>query len=157
MSKRPYTKRDLERNEDPHAIAGSVAGATGASVGAGLGLAVLGPVGAIIGVLAGALGGYWAGQEIQQSAEAMNRSENAFRRAHEHAGANRPYEEVRHGYQLGYLAGKNPRYADGNFAAAEAELRAAWVKAHDEDATPVPWGDVREEARTGFELARNDT
>jgi hypothetical protein len=156
MSKRPYTKRDLERNEDPEAIAGSVGGATGASIGGGLGLAALGPVGAIAGVLAGAIGGYWAGKGIQQAADEMDRSENAFRRAHEHAGASRPYEEVRHGYQLGYLAGRNPRYADAEFAAADAELRAAWVKAHAHDEMPVPWDEVHEEAKIGFEIGRKN-
>jgi uncharacterized protein YcfJ len=149
-----FSKQDLERNEDPESIAGAVGGAAGAAVIGSIGLATLGPLGALLAFLAGALGGWWAGAGFERAVEEMDREENRFRRAHEHAGARRPYEEVRHGFQLGYLAGRNVRYAGDDFANAEPDLRAAWVQAHLDDEDPVPWDDVMETARTGFDLAR---
>lgn len=154
MDEQRFSSRDLERNEDPEAVAGAVSGATGAGLGAGLGMAAGGPIGAILGALAGATGGWWAGKGMQQSIEDIDRADNDFRRAHEHAGATRPFDEVRHGYQIGYLAGRNPRYADGTFADAEKDLRTAWVHAHIEDRDPVPWEEVRPSARAGFDLGR---
>lgn len=154
MNDRRFSKRDLERNEDPKVMGGAVGGAAGAGVGAGIGMVALGPVGAIVGMLAGVLGGWWAGQGVQQAVEEVDRADNRFRKAHEHAGATRAYEEVRHAYQLGYLAGRNPQYPD--FSDVEDDLRAAWVQAHIHDPNPVPWEAVRPDASTGFELARRD-
>lgn len=151
-----FSKRDLERNEDPEGIAGAVGGATGAALIGSIGLATLGPLGAVLAFLAGALGGWWAGSGFERAVEEMDREENRFRRMHEHAGAERPWEEVRHGYQIGYLAGRNARYEGDDFAAAEPDLRAAWVQSHLEDEDPVHWEDVRDSARAGFELARED-
>jgi uncharacterized protein YcfJ len=153
MGNKRFSKRDLERNEDPEAIAGAVAGATSAGLVSGIGLAALGPLGAIAGALAGAVGGWWAGKEFQHAMTEMDRAENQFRQAHEHAGATRPYEEARHGYQLGYLAGRNPDYADANFSVVEDDLRAAWVQAHLQD-PKVRWEEVRGDARVGYEVAR---
>jgi phage tail tape-measure protein len=154
MNERKHSDRDLERNEDPETMAGAVGGATGAGFGAAVGMAALGPVGVVVGALAGIAGGWWAGRGIEQAVEDVDRSDNAFRRAHEHARATRPYEETRHAYQLGFLAGRNPDHADGDFSTVEKDLRAAWVQAHVHDERPVPWEDVRGAARDGFELAR---
>lgn len=154
MDEQRFSDRDLERNEDPEKVAGAVTGATAAGLGAGLGMAALGPVGAVIGALVGATGGWWAGKGMQGAIEEIDRTDSEFRRVHEHAGAEHSYDEVRHGYQLGWLAGRNPRYADDTFAAAEPELRAAWVKAHLEESDPVSWDAVRGSARAGFDLAR---
>ncbi|HUE97306.1 MAG TPA: hypothetical protein VMN39_11645 [Longimicrobiaceae bacterium] len=154
MNDRQVSERDDERNEDPQTIAGAVGGTTGAGVGAGLGLVAGGPLGAAIGALAGAAGGWWASRGAEQAIEDMDRADNRFRRAHEHAGATRPYEEARHGYQLGYVAGRNSEYADREFSHIENDLRDAWVQAHLRDGDPLPWEDVRASAREGFELAR---
>jgi hypothetical protein len=151
-----HSERDLKRNEEPETIAGAVAGAAGAGAGAGLGLATLGPVGAVVGVLAGAAGGWWAGKGVQRGVEDVDRAENRFRRAHEHAGATRPYEEACHGYRLGYLAGRNPDYDALAFSEVEPDLRDAWVEAHIHDRQPIAWEDVRGEARSGFQLAREE-
>jgi hypothetical protein len=148
------TERDMRRNEDPEKNTGAVASAAGAGFGGAVGFAALGPVGAVIGIIAGAAGGWWTGRGFYNSVADMDRADNEFHRAHEHAGATRPYEEVRHGYQLGYLAGRNPDHADRDFAAVEPELRAAWVKAHQHDEKPVSWDDVRAYALAGYELAR---
>lgn len=156
MSEHRFDERDLERNEDPEKVAGAVSGATGAGVGGGIGLAALGPLGAVIGALAGAAGGWWAGKEMQQAITETDRAENRFRDAHAHEGPARPYEEVRHGYRLGHLAGGNPHYADRSFLDVEEELRAAWVKAHLEDRDPVSWDEVRSHAQTGYEIRRGD-
>jgi hypothetical protein len=154
MSDGRFSKRDMERNEDPAKMGSAVGGAAGAGLGAGIGMAALGPLGSVIGALAGAVGGWWAGREAQQGFEEMDRVDNRLRRAHEHAGATRPYEEVCHGYRLGYLAGQNPDYAGAAFPEVEVDLRAAWVRAHLNDRRPVSWEDVRSDARTGFEVAR---
>ncbi|MGH7504729.1 MAG: hypothetical protein ACRELX_03725 [Longimicrobiales bacterium] len=157
MSDRRFSDRDLERNEDPEKIGGAVIGSTGAGIVGGIGLAALGPLGAIAGALAGAAGGWWAGKGVVRAVDDMDRADNEFRRAHEHAGATRPYDEVRHGYQLGYLAGRNPDYAAVEFSEVENDLRTAWVQAHRQDEHPVRWEDVRADARTGYELARKES
>lgn len=154
MVDRRFTDEDLERNEDPEAVAGAVSGATGAGLGAGIGMAAAGPVGALLGALAGATGGWWAGKGMHNAIADIDRRETEFRRAHEHAGGTRPYDEVRHGYQLGFLAGRNPRYADATFADVEGDLRAAWVQAHLQDERPLSWIDVRASARAGFDIGR---
>jgi hypothetical protein len=154
--KRRLSPQDQDVNEDTETISGAVGGATGIGVGAGLGLMTLGPLGGVLGALAGAAGGWWAGQEVQKAVEDVDRSDNRFRRAHEHAGADRPYEELRHGYQLGYIAGRNPEYAASAFREVEAEIRDAWVQAHVRDENPIPWEDVRESARAGYRLSQVD-
>lgn len=153
MSDKRFSKRDLERNEDPEAIAGAVAGAASAGFVSGIGLATLGPLGAVAGALAGAVGGWWAGKEFHHAVTEMDHVENQFRKAHEHAGAKRPYEEARHGYQIGFLAGRNPDYAHAEFAEVEDDLRAAWVQAHLQD-PEVSWEEVRADARMGYAVAR---
>jgi hypothetical protein len=149
-----FTEKDMKRNEDPESIAGAVGGATGAGTGGAIGFAAGGPIGGMIGALAGAVGGWWAGHEAQGAIANMDESDNRFRQAHEHAGARRPYEEVRHGYQLGYLAGRNPEHTDRNFTDVEDDLRAAWTQAHLNTDDAVSWEDVRDEARTGYDLGR---
>ena len=154
MKDRDRRERNLDRNEDPEAIGGAVIGSTGAAMGGGIGLAALGPLGGVIGALVGAAGGWWAGKGFVTAINDVDRAENEFRRAHEHAGASRPYDEARHGYQLGYLAGRNPDYADAAFSTVETDLRTAWIEAHRQDEDAVPWEDVRAQAQTGYELAR---
>ena len=154
MTDRRFSEKDLKNNEDPEAIAGAVTAAGGAGVGGAIGLAALGPLGGVVGALAGAVGGWWAGKGFQHAVDDMDRNEDQFRRAHDHAGAARPFEEARHGYQLGYLAGRNPQYDGAAFDDVEKDLRTAWVKAHQQDEQPVRWEEVRSEARTGYDLAR---
>lgn len=146
--------RGSERNEDPETMAGAVGGAAGAGAGAGIGLAVLGPLGAVVGALVGAVGGWWSGKGLLDAVEDVDRVDEQFRRVHEHAGATRPYDEVRHGYQLGYLAGRNPENAARAFSEIEADLRGAWVEAHLHDRDPIPWEHVRSSAQSGYDLAR---
>lgn len=154
MADEQPTGRDKESHEDPQTMGGAVGGATGASVGVGVGLAAFGPIGAVAGALAGGAGGWWAGKELIQSVEEVDRSDERFRRAHEHAGATRPYDEVRHAYQIGYLAGRNPDYTDMPFSEIEGDLRAAWAQAHLHDEDPVAWEDVAAEANRAYDLAR---
>lgn len=154
MSDERFSKRDMKRNEDPEAVAGAVGGAAGAGTGGAIGFAAGGPLGGVIGALAGAVGGWWAGGEAQSAISDLDESDNQFREAHEHAGATRPFQEVRHGYQLGYLAGRNPDHEERSFGEVEKDLRAAWTQAHLNAEDPVPWEEVRAEARTGYELGR---
>jgi hypothetical protein len=154
MKERRFTKKDLERNEDPETIAGAVSGATGVSLMGGVGMAALGPVGAVVGALAGALGGWWVGREMQHAVDEMDRTEQEFRSLHARTERVRSYEEVRHAYQLGYLAGRNPRYDDSSFTEIDDELRAAWVQAHLKEPAAVSWDEIRPLAQDGFDLAR---
>lgn len=157
MDERRFSKKDLERNEDPKAVAGAISGATAASVGGSIGMVALGPVGAVVGLLAGAVGGWWAGKEVQESIDEMDSADRTFRSAHSDLADARPYEEVRQAYQIGFLAGRNPQYGDKSFDEIEDELRAAWVKAYLQESDAVPWEDSREHARSGFEVARNES
>jgi hypothetical protein len=152
-----FSDRDQARNEDPQVMGRAVGGAAGAGIGAGVGLATLGPAGAVVGILAGLAGGWWAGKGVVESVEDVDRADNELRRAYEHAGATRPYEEARHACRLGYLAGRNPDYTETTFPEVEPDLRDAWVQAHIHDPTPVPWEEARAAARAGFEVARNET
>jgi hypothetical protein len=156
MDDQRHSDRDLRRNEDPEVIAGAVTGAAGVGAGAALGLAALGPLGAVAGALAGAVGGWWAGKGLERGVEDLDRAEDRFRTAHERAGAIRPYTEARHGYRLGWLAGRNHDYAGLPFEKVEPDLRDAWVQAHLHDRDPVSWEDVRDTAQTGYALARDD-
>ena len=149
-----FTDQDMKRNENPESIAGALGGATGAGTGGAIGFAAGGPIGGVIGALAGAVGGWWAGGEAHSAIADMDEAENRFRKAHEHAGARRPFEEVRHGYQLGYLAGRNPEHENQDFNDIETDLRAAWTQAHLNTDAAVPWEEVRDGARRGYELGR---
>jgi phage tail tape-measure protein len=156
MDERRFSKKDLERNEDPQAVAGAISGAAAASIGGSIGMAALGPVGAVVGLLAGAIGGWWAGNEIQESIDEMDSVEKAFRSAHAATANARPYGEVRHAYQVGYLAGRNPQYRGKSFRDVEDELRAAWVKAHLQNPEGASWEESKDHARAGFDVARGD-
>lgn len=156
MTNRNLFGGDLKDNENPATIAGTVGGVAVASLGGGLGLVALGPVGVVIGALAGAAGGWWAGRELERVIEGLDRADGEFRTAHERSGHSRAFTEVRHAYQLGYLAGRNPRYGDAAFSAIEGELRAAWISAHDENEDPVTWDEIRAMVGGGFEIARRD-
>ena len=157
MDDRRFSRKDLEHNEDPQAVAGAISGATAASVGGSIGLAALGPLGGVIGLLAGAAGGWWAGKEIQESIDEMDTAEKNFRAAHSARAGDRTFEEVRHSYQIGYLAGRNPQYAGKSFDDVEDELRAAWVKSHLQEQSAVPWEETREHARAAFATARRQS
>ena len=135
-------------------MGGAVAGATGAAAAGAAGLAVLGPIGAVIGLLAGAAGGWWGGHEMTRAIQDVDRADNQLRQAHEHAGAETPYDEARHSYRLGYIAGRNPDYAQAPFTEVEDDLRTAWMNAHIEDRQRVAWQDIREQVRTGYEMAQ---
>jgi hypothetical protein len=152
MTDREYKDEDLDRNENPERISGAVSSATSAGAVGAAGLVVLGPLGGVVGALAGAAGGWWLGKAFQRAIDDMDRDEQHFRDAHGDAGAGRPFDEVRHGYQLGYLAGRNPKYENARFSDVEPDLRAAWVYAHLQE--PIPWEQVRNEAEKGYDIGR---
>jgi hypothetical protein len=149
-------ERPEERTEDAKVMGGAVGAATGGAAIGGLTVA-LGPLGGLLGALAGIAGGWWAGEELVERVQEIDEKDNRFRHAHEHAGAERPYEEVRHAYQLGYLAARNPRYADRDFDDVEPDLGTAWFHAHQHEEGAVAWEHVRVDARRGFEVGRKET
>lgn len=152
MTKRNPEDDGYDRNEDGQQVAGAVSGATAGTVGGGIGAAVGGPLGAVLGALVGIAGGWWAGREMHDSIAAFDELDDKLATHAQRTG--HPYDEVRHAYQLGYLAGRNPRYADEGFEAAAKDLKTAWVHAHQEEEDAVGWEEIRENVRHGFESAR---
>lgn len=152
MTKRDPAEDGYDRNEDPRKVAGAVSGATAGTVGGGVGAAVGGPLGAVLGALVGIAGGWWAGREMHDSIASFDQLDDELATHARDTG--HPYGEVRHAYQLGYLAGRNPRYVEGGFDAAAKDLKTAWVHAHQEEEDPVRWEDIHENVRHGFESAR---
>jgi hypothetical protein len=137
--------------EQAETVTEGVGGLMGFATGAAAGLA-LGPVGAVIGALAGGAGGWWAGKQVGDAA--LEFEDRYFRRIHAASDARSPsYEDVRHAYQLGHLAGRNPEYGDAGFDAIEPELRHAWKKAHGGSDN---WDQVRPCVDRGFTHAREE-
>lgn len=62
------------------------------------------------------------------------------------------HERASAAYHFGFIAGRNPRYEDGGFAAAEVELRQWWTS--DVEATLGPWEHSRDLIHDGFASAR---
>lgn len=145
MESKPHRPEE----EDREAVAGAVSGATGAGVGAGIGLAAFGPVGALVGALAGAVGGWWSGTRMHHEIERIDEQDAAFQTIHADREDHRPFDEVRHAYQYGYLAGRDPD-ASASFDTVEPDLRAAWDLAHSRDASAPSWDDVRAAVRAGY-------
>lgn len=136
--------------------AGEAAGGlSGLTAGAALG-SLAGPLGTMIGAVAGAVGGWWA---VHAATAARTRltpeQETVFRERHGKRPPEAPafpYERARMAYQLGFLAGCNPRYAEEGFAAAERELRQGWTSGP--EGHIGRWEDCRELVLVGFEFAR---
>ena len=133
-------------------IGEAVGGVSGIATGMALG-SLGGPVGTIIGGIAGAVGGWWSGRAIAEAAHHYTEADDALYRARYESSsdrlADRSYEDVRHAYQLGHLAGRNPDYAGRDFADVEADLRRGWTDevrgAHGD------WERVRPYARDAYE------
>jgi hypothetical protein len=135
--------------EQTETVTEGVGGLIGFASGAAAGL-TLGPVGAVIGALAGGAGGWWAGKQVGDAA--LEFEDKYYRRIHEASHAPTPsYEDVRHAYQLGHLAGRNPEYRDSDFDAIEPELQRAWKTAHGGSDN---WNQVRSCVDRGFTHAR---
>ena len=134
----------------------AVGGVSGLTAGAALG-SLGGPLGMMIGAVAGAVGGWWA---VHAATAAHTRltpeQEAAFRSRHARrvstAAPAVPYERASTAYQFGFIAGCNPRYGDGGFAAAERELRHGWTA--DVEATLGSWEHNRDLVHEGFASAR---
>lgn len=146
--------RNESEDEQAETAGGGAAGIVGAGLGAGAGL-VLGPVGAVLGALAGAAGGWWAGKQTVDVLASFEETEDQhFRRVHERAPyATRPYDEVRHAYQLGVLAGRNPEYRGREFDTVEQDLQRAWDEARGHGES---WDTVRAYVGEGFTYGRDD-
>lgn len=154
----PSTEGERHRREEnTQAIGGAIGGMTGGGVVGGLAMGALGPLGAVLGILAGYAGGWWAGEEIVERTEELDDVDGRLRSLHETVGGERPWKETRHAYQLGYLAGRSPHWGDGGFESVEADLRAAWVEAHEDIENPPGWDEVRDRVRGGWEVGRERT
>jgi len=142
------------KEEDAEEVAGGVAGLAAGAAGAAAGAAVLGPIGGVIGALAGGIGGWWAGHQLGEAALDEEEDES-YRRYHEGSMSERgrSYDEVRHAYHLGHLAGRNPEYRDREFDGVEADLRRAWDEAH---GPREPWDEVRPYVGAAYERSRVD-
>ncbi len=151
--------RKIAEEDDPERAAEEQRRTVGEGMGGLMGLAAgaaggltLGPVGAVLGALAGGAGGWWAGKQVVDAIS--DYQDEYFRRIHEASREAAPsYEEVRHAYQLGHLAGRNPEYGDTGFDRVEPELRRAWERAHPESRD---WDSIRRFVDRGFNRARDE-
>lgn len=138
--------------------AGEAAGGlSGLTAGAAIG-SLAGPLGAVIGAVAGAVGGWWAVHAATAAHTRLTPNQEAeFRSRHDRRPADAPpipYERARMAYQLGFVAGCNPRYASEGFADAEGELRLGWDAGLAGEVGT--WEECRELVLIGFECARVD-
>jgi uncharacterized protein (TIGR02271 family) len=133
-------------------------GVAGAATGAALG-SLGGPIGTIVGGIAGAVGGWWTGRAISEAASTYSEEDDQYYRQHFEStrgaasgsgsrgtGVGGSYESARPAYQLGYLAGMNPDYADRRFDEVEPDLQRGWSGSRQGD-----WSDVRDYARSAYE------
>lgn len=132
----------------------AVGGVSGLTTGAAIG-SLGGPLGTMIGAVAGAVGGWWA---VHAATAAHTRltpeQEAAFRERHARRAADVPipsYERACTAYHFGFVAGCNPRYADG-FGVAESELRHGWTAGV--EAELGSWEQNRDLVHEGFACAR---
>jgi hypothetical protein len=145
--------RHPSEEEQATTAGGGASGIVGMAAGAGVGL-LLGPVGAVIGALAGGAGGWWAGKQTVAAISEFDNDEDMYRRMHDAESAQHSYDDVRHAYVLGHLAGRNPDYLDRDFRAVEPDLRDAWQRAHQHGET---WDSLRPYVDRGFTHARRDS
>lgn len=140
--------------EGADAKTGGVGGAAGgAAAGATAGGLTLGPIGAVVGAIAGAVGGGWAGMAAGRGAEAAPGDREDAWRSHYETLPGRPadvaYDRVRPAYHLGYLASRNPDYAERDFDEVERDLEAGWNSSMRE--RHGEWSGVRAYAREAYE------
>jgi hypothetical protein len=140
--------------EGAGAKTGTAGGALGgAAAGATAGGLTLGPIGAVVGAIAGAVGGGWAGMAAGAASEEAPVDRDEAWRSHYEALPDRPadlaYDRVRPAYHLGYLASRNPDYAERDFDTVERDLESGWNASmrdrHGE------WSGVRAFAREAYE------
>jgi hypothetical protein len=131
-----------------------VGGVSGTLAGMALG-ALAGPLGTVIGGIAGAIGGWWAGRAVADAAAGVTSDEDLAFRTHyeslEDRVADRPYEDVRAAYFLGYIAEANPEYAGRNFEEIEPDLERGWTNVRGKQGD---WSDVRRYAREAYTRRR---
>ncbi|MGQ0712719.1 MAG: hypothetical protein ACT4PJ_03185 [Gemmatimonadaceae bacterium] len=152
--------KDDVKDADPNTKTSSaVGGLGGALAGAGLGTVVAGPVGAIVGAIAGSVGGWWAGRAASDAGAAITTNDDAtYQSLYEqspHRTADRSYEDVRHFYHLGHIAGDCPDYGDCTFEQVEADLQKGWTD--DLRMKYGDWAQARPFAREAFTRRRLPT
>ena len=145
----------LEPQPTANAVGETVGGLSGAATGAALG-SLGGPIGTIIGGIAGAATGWWTGRAVSEAATSFDGDEDYYRSQY---ATSRPadapdlsYDTARPAYQLGYVAGQNPDYANRNFDDVEVDLRRGW------DSQPggrADWDSVRGYARDAWDRGRD--
>jgi len=114
------------------------------------------PLGTILGVLASTAGGWWAGREFIRAVRDLDDVDEDLRRRHREEEVFGEWEDTRHAYQLGFLAGRNPGYEGEEFQVFEEELRTAWMSAQADIDPPLAWDLVQKQARLGWDLAHED-
>lgn len=146
--------------EGADAKTGGAGGALGgAAAGATAGGLTLGPIGAMIGAIAGAVGGGWAGMAASRGADRELAERDSVWRTHYDERTDRPadltYDRVRPAYHLGYLASRNPDYAEHDFDAVERDLETGWNASMRE--RHGEWAHVRAFAREAYDRERPRT
>jgi uncharacterized protein YcfJ len=126
MKNRDRNKLDRDDSSGAEQTGEAVGGIGGTLAGAALG-SLAGPVGTIIGGVAGAVGGWWAGDAVAEAAQDSDRHESEYRHDFEKRPVDREidYDAARVGYDVGYIASRNPDYSR-HFGNAENDLRRGW-------------------------------
>ena len=156
MNDRSPERPGYDAEEQPEKVGGAIGGATFGAVGGGLAIGTLGPLGTILGVLASTAGGWWAGREFIRAVRDLDDVDEDLRRRHREEEVFGEWEDTRHAYQLGFLAGRNPGYEGEEFQVFEEELRTAWMSAQADIDPPLAWDLVQKQARLGWDLAHED-
>jgi hypothetical protein len=109
------------------------------------------PLAKILGVIAGTLGGWW--KKAAEKPFLLSEVDEAECRAHftsiEFIPADMTFDRARTGYAVGYVASRNPDYADRSFDDLEPDLRRGFGDEYQND-----YEALRDFARFGYEKGR---
>lgn len=111
------------------------------------------PTGVLLGAIAGTLGGWW--RKAADEKIALPQSEDRAYQEHFSAIAAPPpgmtYEQARPGYELGYVASRNPSYQGRAFDEVDPELRQGFSGEQPDD-----YDSIREFTRYGYERGKEN-
>lgn len=121
----------------------------GAATGAALGT-IAGPIGSVAGAIAGGVLGGLSGKAVAEELDPTLQSEDVYWRDHyiheAYVDRERPYEEYRYAYRLGYET--RVRYPHLSEEEAMATLQSVYER--EADARALPWAMARYAARAAW-------
>jgi hypothetical protein len=119
--------------------------------------AAMNVTGAVFNSMASMLGNWWSGPEAQRAATSFGEQQDQQCRRHfEARSSGRDYETTRPLYQLGHVAGKNPKFQNRSYGDVEPDLRRAWESSSD-SSRYGRWDDVSAYVKFGFDQGGTGT